>query len=118
MAWGLPPKFELKQHFQGAKIEELHNKTTRALESCDFSIKENSLYLISIEKRMKLSFLSFFTFSRAYMEGIILITESGEVTVKTRYDYQNTRTSGGLMNDLGRQKIEITALLKAIEGMR
>lgn len=117
MTWGVPPKFELKKRFNGIAHENLHDKTAAALEHCGFVIIEDSKYHISIEKKMKMSFLSLFTFSRAYMRGIVLIPETGEVTVKSKYDYRDTRTSGGLINDLGRQKKEIEALMKTIDEL-
>lgn len=113
MAWGLPPKFKLKKSFR-REVNTLQSIVVNALDECGFTIDQNTLHLISINKKMKMSFMSIFTFSRAYIEGVVLITESGDVTIKTSYDYRS-RTSS-VANDLGRQKKEITALFMAIEA--
>lgn len=114
MSWGIPPKIEHKVQVHSKDAEQQLSRCVKnALEFCGFLITDEGGYTIQAEKKMKMSLMSFVTFSRPKIKLLALLPDSGLVSLRSTYDYYSS--TGIAMNDLGRQKKELTALGKEIE---
>lgn len=115
MAWGLPPKYKIVHHFKDASHDLINHSVANALTISDFTIVANSIYNIEAVKKMNITFLSFFAWSRPKIKLNILITKSGRLTIESRYDYDSM--FGIAMNDNGKQKKNVTPLFDEIKDL-
>lgn len=114
MAWGLPPKYQLKSSFNTWTDLELRKSVLYSLNRRGYEITEEATYAIVAVKKMPLSFWSCLALERPKINLTLLLPESNVVTLKSEYDY-NSRF-GIAMNDLGRQSKELEALIQDIKS--
>jgi hypothetical protein len=112
MSWGLPPKYQDEHQFRNVDKRVIHQSVVNALINMHFEIDDNSIHFINGVKKLPLTFMSFFAFSKPKITAIILITNTGKLTVKSNYNYSSMH--GIAFNDLGKQKIHINKLMSEI----
>jgi hypothetical protein len=112
MSWGLPPKYKIEHHIRNISIDIIHQSTVNAMINMEFNVEENSEHFVGGFKKLPLTFLSFFVFSKPKISIVILITNAGKVTIKSEYDYDSM--FGIAFNDHGKQKRELSSLLTEI----
>jgi hypothetical protein len=115
MSWGLPPKYKIVHHFKDTSYELINDSVVNSLMNTDFEVVESSAFTIEAVKKMNITFLSFFNWSRPRISLVILITKTGRLTINSKYDYNSI--TGIAMNDAGKQKKEISILLEEIEDI-
>jgi hypothetical protein len=115
MSWGLPPKYKIVHHFKDTSFELINDSVVNSLMNTDFEVVESSAFTIEAVKKMNITFLSFFNWSRPRISLVILITKTGRLTINSKYDYNSI--TGIAMNDAGKQKKEISILLEEIEDI-
>jgi hypothetical protein len=115
MSWGLPPKYKAVHEFKDASVEIVNQSVVNALMNTGFTETHNSSYTIDAEKRMGMTFLSFFAGTKPRIKLLILMTKSGRMTINSTYDYYSM--FGIAMNDLGRQNKEVSILLEEIKDL-
>ena len=113
MTWGLPPKFRIIVQFDNIAIDVIQQSVINSLINEDFEIKDNQLFYILAEKKMRITFLSFFAFSRPRIVSRILLTKNGRITIDSAYTYNSM--TGIAMNDSGNLKKNIDSLLTEIK---
>ena len=113
MSWGLPPKYNLEHKFKDTTHETINDSVINALLNTDFKIIHNASFTIEAEKKLKITFLSFFSWSRPRINLVILITRTGRLTINSKYDYNSM--FGIAMNDAGKQKKELSLLLEEMK---
>ncbi|MDG1477187.1 MAG: hypothetical protein P8Q14_08580 [Vicingaceae bacterium] len=112
MAWGLPPKYKTVHQFNDATYQLINDSVVNSLMNTDFELTENTGYNIEAVKKMNITFLSFFNWSRPRIDLVMLITKAGRLTINSKYDYNSM--FGIAMSDAGKQKREISILLEEI----
>lgn len=112
MSWGLPPKYKIEHQFRNISKDIIHQSTVNAMLNMEFNIEENSVHFVGGFKKLPLTFLSFFVFSKPKISIVILITNAGKVTIKSEYDYNSM--FGIAFNDHGKQKRELSLLMTEI----
>ena len=115
MSWGLPPKYKIVHQFRDASHDLINHSVDNALAISGFTIAANSAYNIEAYKKMNITFLSFFSWSRPKIKLNILITKNGRLTIESRYDYDSM--FGIAMNDNGKQKKYVNPLFDEIEDL-
>jgi len=112
MSWGLPPKYEIVHTFRDVELDTINQSVVNALDNFDFTVETNSTYMIVAIKKMPITFMSFFSFSRPHIKLNVLITKKGRIKVKSVYNYNSRH--GITMNDRGKQKDILDKLLLEI----
>jgi len=114
MSWGLPPKYKTEHYFRNTNISvpTINQSVEKALIKCGFRDLNSSTYIIRGVKKLRMSFLSFFAFSKPRVIVDVYITKKGRITLQSRYDYGSM--FGMAMNDGGKQKKEMDKLLSEI----
>lgn len=115
MSWGLPPKYKIVHHFKDTSYELINDSVVNSLMNTDFKLIENTGYNIEAVKKLNITFLSFFNWSRPRISLVILITKTGRLTINSTYNYNSI--TGIAMNDTGKQKKEVSILLEEIEDI-
>jgi hypothetical protein len=115
MSWGLPPKYKIVHQFKDASHQLINDSVVNSVMNTGFELIENTGFTIDAVKKMKITFLSFFLWSRPRISLVILITKTGRLTINSTYDYDSI--TGISMNDAGKQKKEISILLEEIEDI-
>jgi len=115
MSWGLPPKYKIVHHFKDTSYELINDSVVNSLMNTDFKLIENTGYNIEAVKKLNITFLSFFNWSRPRISLVILITKTGRLTINSTYNYNSI--TGIAMNDAGKQKKEVSILLEEIEDI-
>jgi hypothetical protein len=115
MSWGVPPKYKQELNFSNVSTNSINQSVINALINLDFKINENSLYFIASQKKLKLTIMSIFTFSRPKVDLTILITAKGKVTFKSRYIYNSSFDTP--FNDFGKQKREVILLIEEFKDI-
>lgn len=114
MAWGLPPKFQLKASFENWSDAQVKKSVFTSLTQRGYSILEETPYSVVAVKKMPLSFWSILALERPKINLTLLLPESNVLTFNSNYDY-NSRY-GIALNDLGRQKKELEQLVQEIQS--
>ena len=109
MSWGLPPKYKVVHQFSNTSYQLINDSVVNSLMNADFEVVENTEYNIEAVKKMNITFLSFFTWSRPRISLVVLITKNGRLTIESNYDYNSM--FGIAINDSGKQKKEVSILL-------
>jgi len=114
MSWGVPPKYEIEHYFRNTNISvtTINQSVDNALMNCDFTKLSQSTYHLRGVKKLRMTFFSFFAFSKPRITVDIHITKKGRVTLKSKYDYGSM--FGIAMNDGGKQKKEMDKLMSEI----
>jgi hypothetical protein len=115
MSWGLPPKYKIVHHFKDTSYELINDSVVNSLMNTDFKLIENTGFNIEAVKKLNITFLSFFNWSRPRISLVILITKTGRLTINSTYNYNSI--TGIAMNDAGKQKKEVSILLEEIEDI-
>jgi hypothetical protein len=115
MSWGLPPKYKIVHHFKDTSYELINDSVENSLMNTDFKLIENTGFNIEAVKKLNITFLSFFNWSRPRISLVILITKTGRLTINSTYNYNSI--TGIAMNDAGKQKKEVSILLEEIEDI-
>lgn len=108
MAWGLPPKYKEDTSFTDTPVACLE-KMTVLLAKHGYEIHARSSYTLSARKKMKMSLLSFFSFSRPVLELFITADEDGKLTLRGTYNYPGFDNMA--CYDSGRTKKAVEKLL-------
>ena len=114
MSWGLPPKYEKVHYFrnQSISVQTINQSVDNAFMNCGFVKLSQSTYHLRGVKKLRMTFFSFFAFSKPRIMVDVFITKSGRVTLKSNYNYGSV--FGIAMNDRGKQHKEITKLMTEI----
>jgi hypothetical protein len=113
MSWGLPPKYELKHQFLNKSVTTIRQSANNALLNLNFDILSEGTYHIRAAKKYRMTFFSFFAFSRPRIILDVFITKSGRVTLNSKYNYGSM--FGIAMNDRGKQAKELGKLMNEIK---
>ena len=111
MAWRLPPKYKKDWSFTGTP-EVCLEKMSTLLVNQGYEIHARSPYTLSARKKMKMSFLSFFSFSRPVLELFVTADEDGKLTLRGTYNYPGFNNMA--CYDSGRTKKEVEKLLAGL----
>ena len=112
MAWGVRPKYEIKQQFDNADLNVLQDKIVSVFLENKLEITDDSLYIIQAEKKYRMNFMTFFYLSKPIVYIDAIVSKHGLLTLKSRYDYTSPYATP--INDSGKQKKLLEKLMSAI----
>lgn len=112
MAWGLPPSYRESKVFSAFSHEKLIEMTENALNELDYTIQQKSPYTLHAYKKLRVTFFSFFNFTRPRLDVSIMADEDGKLTVEIQYNHANGYVS--TFNDLGKSKKHVKQILEKV----
>lgn len=102
MAWGFPPSDKKVEKFIRYSNEQIVPVLKEILEELEFNIDEVSTYNIKANKKMPFTLFSALSFNRPYLNVFVMISEDGQVTLNTKYDYKSSYSTA--LSDSGKSK--------------
>ena len=110
MTWGFPPKHVAKKTVLSCPADKVFSKIRDVLNALDYEITNETNYTFDASKKLRMTFFSFFNFTRPKIVIHAMADEDRNLKLKMRYEYTDGFSS--TFNDLGKLKKEAEIILK------